>query len=301
LDDNGKPLRLIRAHIPFVKRFLKKTVEIKDGEMQKFDALLSYVYNKFGFTDDVSTYYVETPVEGDLMGTTRKTRRRAPELYDLYKAAKSNAVLDVVGDTTEIADRLRPWTREGNDDLFDGQTTIDFKNEKRIIIGLKHLDDEYKDIGALVIFDKMWKHGLALDGYKLIYCEETHYLVRDEELGRYVYDFAKRFRKFGGGLLLVTQNITDYMKTKYGPEIIKNASTSILMKQDKADAEILGEMFQMKKSVSLKMTKFNKNKGECYMIVDNNVIPMNVKVSDYELKVFKTGDMGAETKGEMVA
>ena len=36
-----------------------------------------------------------------------------------------------------------------------------------------------------------------------------------------------------------------------------------------------------------RMTKFNRNKGECYLVADGYRVPLNIRVSEKELATFK--------------
>ncbi|MNP52188.1 AAA-like domain protein [compost metagenome] len=120
-------------------------------------------------------------------------------------------------------------------------------------------------------------------------------------MGEYVYELNKRIRKYGGASIYATQNITDFMKTKWGPEIIKNCSWSVLVKQNKKDIEPILECYEMTRSEAVRMTKFNRDKGEAYLIADKFRIPINVRLSDKEMRVFttKTSDLKRIAKEDM--
>lgn len=281
---------LIKPTINFVKIFLDTI--FGDYDKRKYSSIidfsLNYLYKQFGFTDDKETYYTEADNNNEEVFKLGKTKRKPPELYDLYKIWLNNELLDKVGDTKELANMLREWTREGTNDLYDGQTNVDFNN-KRIYYNLKHMDKKIKEPSIFVLFQRLWdssrKNPLE---HKFIIIFEAHVLFRKDVIGEYVYDINKRIRKYGGGSLYDTQNITDFMKTKWGPEIIKNCSWAILVKQDKDDVDILQNRYQMTRSEALKMTMFNRDRGEAYLIADNYRIPINVRLSKKEKYAFTT-------------
>jgi hypothetical protein len=288
IDDESDSL--IKPHINYMKVFLGYIFGgIEKADRNKIDASLIYLYNQKGFTDNIDTYWDDSIKDAakDRFYLGRP-RRRSPELIELLEIWENNILIDTIGDTKHLADMLREWTRKGTNDLFDGQTNVDFNN-KRLVFNLSKLDKYVKVPVSFVLFHKLWDISrLNPTDYKLIHMFEAHVLLRDDIIGEYVNEIVKRLRKYGGAFGFDTQNVTDLLKTKYGPEIIKNCNWHILMKQDKNDVDILMEMHQMTRSEALKMTKFNPNKGEGYLIVDGFRIPINVSVSNKELQTFTT-------------
>lgn len=293
-DDEVKSL--IKPQINFAKIFLEKILgDLSKEDRAVIDASLIYLYNKFGFTDDKGTYYDDSrKIEG--VFAIDRPKRIPPTLYDLYllwdsDELKAKGITEY--NTKPLANLLREWTRLGSNDLFDGQTNVDFKNP-RLFFNLKHMDKAIKGPGIFVLMQKLWDLSRKnLLEYKVIILEEPHVLFRDDEMGEYVYDINKRIRKYGGSCIFSTQDITDFMKTKWGPEIIKNCSWSILMKQDRGNVDELQERYQMTRSEAMKMTRFNRNKGEAYLVADKFRIPINIRISVKEKRTFttKTSDL----------
>jgi type IV secretory pathway VirB4 component len=301
LEPDDEIVSLIKPQINFVKIFLNKIMEIEKDDKSKIDYSLIKLYEKFGFTDDKETYWDDDNknTNEDKFTFARK-KRKAPELYDLYELWNSNELEAVIGDTRKLAADLREWTRLGSNDMFDGQTTADLSS-KRIYFNLKHLDKSVKPAAIFVLFQKLWdlvrKNPLE---YEAIINEEVHHLLRDDDMGEYIYELNKRIRKYGGASIYATQNITDFMKTKWGPEILKNCSWGILVKQNKKDIEPILECFEMTRSEAVKMTRFNRDKGEAYLLADKFRIPINVRLSNKEMRTFttKTSDLIALSKEE---
>jgi type IV secretory pathway VirB4 component len=156
------------------------------------------------------------------------------------------------------------------------------------------MDKVVRSTGILVLYHKLWDMVRQDPSEEeCIVTDEFHVIARDDESAEYVYDSNKRIRKYGGSNIFSTQDVQDYMKTKWGPEILKNCSWSILLKQNKLDIEVLQDMYQMTRSEAMKMTKFNRNKGEAYLVADQFRIPINIRLSNklYELSTTKVKDL----------
>lgn len=292
LEPDDEMESLIKPHISFIKIFLSHIIDMQKADRNKIDYSLIHLYNQFGFTDDKDSFYDDRRREEGKFYMGRP-KRKAPELYDLFMLWYSNELQDIIGDTKYLANQLGEWTRKGSIDIFDGPTNVDFSN-KRIIFNLKHLDKYVKEPGIFILMQKLWD--LARRNplqYKANLIDEAHTLMRNDTMGEYVFEINKRIRKYGGSNIFATQNVTDFNKTKFGPEILKNCSWSLLMKQAKNDVDILQDMFQMTRSEALKMTRFNPRKGEAYLVADGFRIPINVRVSQKELSTFttKTSDL----------
>ena len=294
---------LIKPTINFVKLFLKKImVDLQKSDINKLDYSLIYLYNKFGFYDDKETYYDDRR-KSDSNFYLGRPKRKAPELYDLYQLwyEEPEELKNVVGETRHLANQLREWTRLGTNDLFDGQTNVDFK-KKRIFFNLKRLDKEVKNIGMLVLYHKLWT--MQIQNYaeeEVDITDEAHVVMKDDEIAEYVYDSNKRIRKYGGANIFSTQNVTDFTKSKWGPEIIKTCSWSIILKQNKIDADIIKDIYQMTRSEALKTTRFNRDKGEAYLVADKFRIPINVLLSEkeYEMTTTKIKDIKRQMTKKM--
>ncbi|MPN60231.1 hypothetical protein SDC9_207956 [bioreactor metagenome] len=65
------------------------------------------------------------------------------------------------------------------------------------------------------------------------------------------------------------------------------------MKQDRGNVDELQERYQMTRSEAMKMTRFNRNKGEAYLVADKFRIPINIRISVKEKRTFttKTSDL----------
>lgn len=279
---------LIKPQINFLKIYFNKTLDLQKSDRQKIDYSLIYLFNKFGFYDDKETYFDDRRKDEGIFFMGRP-KRKPPELYDLLKLWEREELIDTIGETKYLANQLREWTREGGIDMFDGPTTVNFKN-KNIFFNLKHLDKYAKEPGVFVLMHKLWDLSRRNPKEKkALITEEAHTLMRNDDMGEYCYDIKKRIRKYGGSSIFVTQNPTDYLKTKWGPEILKNCAWSILMKQKAGeDIVMLKEIYEMLPSEARKMSKFNRNKGECYLVANNFRIPLNIRVSDKELRTFGT-------------
>jgi len=70
-------------------------------------------------------------------------------------------------------------------------------------------------------------------------------MMQDEDAASFLFGIAKRCRKYYLGLTTITQDISDFMRSKYGKPIITNSSLQLLLKQSPASIDIIQETFNL--------------------------------------------------------
>ena len=70
-------------------------------------------------------------------------------------------------------------------------------------------------------------------------------MMQHEDAASFLFGIAKRCRKYYLGLTTITQDVSDFMKSKYGKPIVTNSSLQLLLKQSPASIEIIKETFNL--------------------------------------------------------
>jgi hypothetical protein len=73
-------------------------------------------------------------------------------------------------------------------------------------------------------------------------------MMEYEDSASFLFRLAKRARKYYLGLTTITQNVEDFMNSKYGKPIVSNSALQLLMKQSPSSVKILGETFNLTRS-----------------------------------------------------
>jgi len=75
--------------------------------------------------------------------------------------------------------------------------------------------------------------------------DEAWIMMQHEDAASFLYGIAKRCRKYYLGLTTITQDIADFMQSKYGKPIITNSSIQLLLKQSPATVDVVKETFNL--------------------------------------------------------
>ena len=69
--------------------------------------------------------------------------------------------------------------------------------------------------------------------------------MQNEEAAAFLFMLAKRGRKYYLGLATITQDVGDFIKSRYGLPIITNSSIQLLLKQSPTAIDTLQEVFHL--------------------------------------------------------
>jgi len=75
--------------------------------------------------------------------------------------------------------------------------------------------------------------------------DEAWVMMQNEDAASFLFGIAKRCRKYYLGLTTITQDVADFMKSKYGRPIITNSSIQLLLKQSPAAIDVIQETFNL--------------------------------------------------------
>lgn len=174
-------------------------------------------------------------------GDPRTHRRPVPQLRDLTDA------LAEADDPTarRLAHRLAPFTTGSHRELFDGPTTADTDGHL-VVYALKHLPDEMRAAGTLLVLDAVWRRVIdAGRQRRLIVVDEAWQLMRDPAGAKFLLTLAKSARKHWAALSVVTQDAADLLASDLGLAVVGNAATQVLMRQEPPAMPALAEAFRL--------------------------------------------------------
>ena len=133
-----------------------------------------------------------------------------PILGDLYDMLRSQE--EGVGKKLETEMEIYVT---GSLNVFNNRSNVDL-DKQLLCFDIKELGNQLKKIGMLVIQDQVWNKVSRNRGSKATryYIDEFHLFLKDEQTAQYSVEIWKRFRKWGGIPIGITQNIKDLLMSK---------------------------------------------------------------------------------------
>jgi conjugal transfer ATP-binding protein TraC len=135
----------------------------------------------------------------------------------------------------DVGEQLYPFTTQGEYGRFvNGQRNIRF--EKDFIVleleelkGRKHLQQIVLLLLIYAIQQEMY-HGHR-DRPKLVIIDEAWDLLTEGEVARFIEHGYRRFRKYGGSAVTITQGVDDFYRNPVGQAIVANSAHMFLLRQ----------------------------------------------------------------------
>ena len=175
--------------------------------------------------------------------------RPAPNMQELYLVMSSTMRGDyrygVGEDTYGLSERLERYLH-----LFPNKTKITLEN-RFVDFNIRELNDSLKPIGLFLITEFLWtkmrqaRNALLPQPNTIILIDEAWLLMQFSQGAKFLAEFARRIRKYGGGLWCTTQNSDDFLNSEEGRTILAMATMKFLMKQDASTIESVIRTFRL--------------------------------------------------------
>lgn len=180
----------------------------------------------------------ETYASRDITEATGFEGKEPPRLKDLEQ------VLGDLEGGKELSIKLSRFTEGRFAGFFDQQSNIDV-NKNLVVFNIRDMEEDLRPVAMYIILNYIWKRIRAQLKKRILFVDEAWWLLQHEESAAFLYSMAKRARKYFLGLTTITQDINDFMKSRYGEPIITNSSIQILFKQAPATIDVVQRTFNL--------------------------------------------------------
>lgn len=242
---------------------------------------ISQTYKKFGITSDSGSLYNEGSFYDEETDELLMRQKKAmPTLSDLKYS------LEQLADSSDmnknvllpVINTLSMFCKGGIYDMFDRQTSPHLKNYFNAPIvnfDISNLEESIlRPIGMYVAMSWTWEKFIKKnpDTKKRILCDEAWMLVNKNMAGyeftsQFLENCARRIRKRNGGLIVASQNFSEFAEISQGRAVLSNAVVNIFLKQNSTDIDALQDTFKI--SEGEKNFLLLAKKGEMLMKIND--------------------------------
>ncbi|GHO57213.1 VirB4 family type IV secretion system protein [Ktedonobacter robiniae] len=232
---------------------------------------LTKTYENRGITMDSATHH-----------------RTPPNMQEFFvimsSASRGDQRFGVGEDTFGLSERLERYLH-----LFPARTRIILDN-RFVDFNIRELNDTLKPIGLFLITEFLWtkmrqaREGM-MDRNTIILIDEAWLLMQFPQGAKFLAEFARRIRKYGGGLWCTTQNSDDFLGTEEGRTILAMATMKFLMKQDSSTIESVVRTFRLSRGQRNFLLAARRGEG---LFATKNWTPMEVVASPKEAEMANT-------------
>jgi len=164
-----------------------------------------------------------------------------PLLSDL-----ENVVRNMEGGQS-LSRRLKKFTQGSYANFFNKHSNIDM-DDNLVVFGTRNMEDDLRPTAMRMILQYIWNDVLSKMQKRILVIDEAWWIMQEEDGASFLFGLAKRGRKYWLGITTITQDVSDFMDSKYGPPIINNSSLQFLMKQSPASIGLVKNTFHLTSS-----------------------------------------------------
>lgn len=153
-------------------------------------------------------------------------------------------VLSSMDGSDSLLARLTKYTRGTWAGFINEPSNVDI-NRKLVVFSIRDMEDELKPAAMYIITQFIWNAVRKNIKKRLLVVDEAWWMMKSDDTASFLFMIAKRGRKYFLGLATITQDVGDFIKSRYGVPIITNSSMQLLLKQSPSAIDNLQEIFRL--------------------------------------------------------
>ncbi len=159
-----------------------------------------------------------------------------PTISDLYEVLRS---MDG-GDS--LAKRLSKYTEGIFGGFLNNSTNVEINNQM-VVFNIRDLEEELRPIAMYMVLQFIWNEMRSNVTRRIVAVDEAWVMMQNDDAAAFMFGIAKRCRKYYTGLTTITQDVSDFMSSRYGKPIVTNSSLQLLLRQSPASVDVITETF----------------------------------------------------------
>lgn len=223
----------------FCEVIMKKpqNAELNGDEVSMIDLCVKDIYKKYLYNDPKP--------------------ENMPTLQDFYE--RLNFYAPDKPAAQNIANSLQLYVT-GSQNVFNHRSNVDTQN-RVVCFDIRELGTTLRKAGMLIVQHMVWtrvSQNRSRRKSTRYYVDEFHLLLNQPQTANYSIEMWKRFRKWGGIITGISQNVTDFLGSLAVESIVGNSDFILMLNQHSGDQKILAE----KLNISKHQISTNRKKGK---------------------------------------
>ena len=174
----------------------------------------------------------------DISADKASQKNQPPLMQDLQ-----NVLLNMQG-AESIAHKLEKYVNGTFSGLFNEHTNIDLQ-KGFTVFSIRDLEEELRPIAMYMILGYIWNKIRLELRRRILIIDEAWWMMQYEDSAKFLYSIAKRARKYYLGLTVISQDVEDFLSSKYGKAVVTNSSLQLLMRQSPTAIDLIQKVFNL--------------------------------------------------------
>jgi type IV secretory pathway VirB4 component len=207
------------------------------------------------------------------------TKENYPTMSDLHQ------VLRNMDGGEDLAVRLEKYT-EGIFAGFLNSTTNIKVDSKLVVFNIRDMEDDLRPVAMYIILQFIWNEMRTNIKRRMVLVDEAWVMMKSDDAASFLFGIAKRCRKYYTGLTTITQDVNDFLSSRYGKPIVTNSSIQLLLKQSPAAIDVITDTFYL--TDQEKFLLLESNVGEGIFFAGTKHVAIKVVASYSEDQIITT-------------
>ena len=161
--------------------------------------------------------------------------------------ADFQSVLEGTVGAESLVRRIQKYTTGTFSGFLNQPTNIALDNQM-VVFNIRDMEDELRPVAMYLVLNFIWTQIRVERKPRLLMVDEAWLLLKYKAGGDFLFNIAKRARKYYLGLTTISQDVPDLLASEYGKPIITNSSIQILLRQSPAAIDLIKTTFLLSDS-----------------------------------------------------
>jgi conjugal transfer ATP-binding protein TraC len=114
-----------------------------------------------------------------------------------------------------------------------------------VVFSIRDLEEPLRPIAIFMILNYIWNVVRSELKRRIMVIDEAWWMMQYEDSARFLYGLAKRARKYYLGVTIISQDVEDFLSSKYGKAVVSNTAMQILLKQNPSSIDVVASTFNL--------------------------------------------------------
>ncbi len=169
-------------------------------------------------------------------------------------------VLENMSGAESLSMRIKKYTEGTFSGFLNHKTNIDVESGM-IVFNIRDMEEELRPVAMYLVLHYIWTLIRSKTKKRVMVVDEAWIMMKHEDAASFLFGIAKRCRKYYLGLTTITQDVTDFMSSRYGKPIVTNSSMQLLLKQSPAAIKIVVDTFYLTDEEKFLLLESNIGEG----------------------------------------
>lgn len=196
----------------------------------------------------------ETYAIKDITPEAEFAKLEPPTMADLQM------VLENMSGAENLSTRIKKYTEGTFAGFLNHRTNISV-DKGLVVFNIRDMEEELRPVAMYLILHYIWTLIRSERKRRMLVVDEAWWMMQHEDAASFLFSIAKRCRKYYMGLTTITQDVTDFMSSRYGKPIVTNSSIQFLLKQSPAAIKVIVDTFYLTDEEKFLLLESNVGEG----------------------------------------